>query len=145
MAKLAIILTFCLFYPINSYSNIQFYNEDVEFIFELNNEKKIFIVRQGNINSIFEYDNKSKKFQYINKIDTFVGLVKECAVETSDYKFENSIAGYIKNYYLSTGSYYSELLLFPLGTNKFSYENSLGAFPSYLKLKKNCQLYKNLN
>ena len=145
MAKLAIILTFCLIYQTNSYSNIQFYNEDVEFIFDLNNEKKIFIVKQGNINSIFEYDNKSKKFQYLNKIDTFVGLVKECAVETSDYKFENSIAGYIKNYYLSTGSYYSQLLLFPLGTNKFSYENSLGAFPSYLKLKKSCQLYKNLN
>ena len=145
MAKLVYILLFYLFYSINSYSNIPFYNKDVEFIFDLDNEKKIFIIRQGNLNSIFEYDIKSKKFKYTNTIDTFVGLVKECTIETSDYKFKNSVAGYIKNYYLSTGSYYSELLLFPLGTKRFSYENSLGAFPSYLELKKNCQLYKNLN
>ena len=71
MAKLVIILIFYLFYPINSYSNIQFYKEDVEFIFELNNHKKIFIVRQGNINSIFEYDNKSKKFQYFHVFYSF--------------------------------------------------------------------------
>lgn len=143
MSRIFFIIVFLCFFQNSALTNAPFDKKNIKFIYQLK-DKKIYVVETETLDLIYEFNEKNKRYNKINKIYNFVGFAEKCRVVTIDKELTDVFAGTLRLYYLDTGGYESELLLFKINQKKLTQDNSIGAFSSVNEFKQQCKLYKSL-